>query len=162
MIYSYDQLKNKIKVGDEVRAVKDKTNPCGELNNDGSNFQKITGVSDDGFDINGCYHFFDDKHYYLEIIEQPKTFDNLEVGDILINKYGDQTVVLGICGRVHFLSVKNNPEECDANIMYTATELKNIGYTIKQSTPVETIELMGQNYNKSDIENALKDVKPLS
>ena len=45
-IYSYAELKGRIKVGDEVRAVPGKENPCSELENDGSNIEKITRVTE--------------------------------------------------------------------------------------------------------------------
>lgn len=66
-IYSYADLKGKIQVGDIVRAVPGKLNPCAELLNDGSNQKPITSVSNDGLRIDNCYHSFEDR-FFLEML----------------------------------------------------------------------------------------------
>jgi len=69
---TYKELKNVIKVGDEVRAIEGKGNPCVKLKDDGSNTQKITRVNEDGFSINRCYHSYT-ADGYLEIV--PRTLE---------------------------------------------------------------------------------------
>ncbi len=81
MIKKYSELKGVIKVGDEVRAVAGKFNPCEQLKNDGSNIRKITAIDDDGFKINGCWHPFDRKE---------KT--NLAYEKFMLQKYGPKVV----------------------------------------------------------------------
>lgn len=98
-----------------------------------------------------------------KIGEAPKTFGMLETGDVLIDEDGDERMVLGVCGSICFLSEYNTFDIYQQTV--TIKELKKLGYTIKQptqETKVETIDLMGKTYAKSDIENALKDVKPLN
>lgn len=70
--YEYSQLKGVIKVGNTVRAVKGKRNPCNELKNDGSNTGKITEVHDEHFATNGCTHGYNE-NWYLEIVKSNKT-----------------------------------------------------------------------------------------
>jgi len=66
---TYKELKDVIKVGDEVRAIKGKDNPCAQLKNDGSDTQRITQVNGYGFRINGCYHSYTE-YGYLEIVSK--------------------------------------------------------------------------------------------
>lgn len=106
MIYSYNQLRNVIKVGDKVRAVEGKYNPCAELENDGSNEREITFVDHESFLIDGCYHSFVDNEEdcFLEIIEtnQPTmnkereeiTWDTLKTGDLIQSKHGETHKIL--------------------------------------------------------------------
>jgi hypothetical protein len=59
-----------------------------------------------------------------------KTLDNLKVGDILVDKYGEKRAVLDLSqnGQIVFLSFSSNHEKYgDA---YTVAELKKYDYTI--------------------------------
>lgn len=134
-IYSYAELKGKIKVGDKVRAVVGKTNACwNKLLNDGSNTEKITHVDSRGFSINGCYHGYH-SYYFLELLTEEKTLDTVDVGDVVVDKRGEERTVLDTSknGRVLFLSILNYPTYYSTG--YTRQELKDKGYTVKQSTP---------------------------
>ena len=115
MEYSYAELKGKIKVGDMVRAISGKNNPCSELRNDGSNTQKITEVNDGYFSINGCLHRYH-QGVYLEIL--PKTMENVAFGDIIVSKGGDKRKVLGRCDDVVFLSSSSDYGEADTCIYH--------------------------------------------
>lgn len=148
MIYSYSQLKGKIKVGDKVRAVEGKYNPCAELENDGSNEREITFVDHESFLIDGCYHSFVDNEEdcFLEIIEtnQPTmtnereeiTWDTLKEGDYVEETYGERRKVLGRVNSVIFLSRNSihspNHWETTYHSGYHIEELKHANYTIVQ------------------------------
>ena len=60
-----------------------------------------------------------------------KTLDNLEVGDVLVDKDGYEKMILGICGRVYFLSIARDFEEANTYPM-TIQEIKKF-YTLKGS-----------------------------
>ena len=88
MIFSYADLKGKIKVGDRVRAVKGKFNPCNELEDDGSDEMIITFVSDNYFETESCIHSFDGDDVFLDRIDYKKTLEDAEAGDVLVDKDG--------------------------------------------------------------------------
>ena len=58
-----------------------------------------------------------------------KSFDNPEVGDIYSNESGKRTV-LGVAGRVIFLSGNNNKDAY--NLAYTKKELIEYGYKVEE------------------------------
>lgn len=87
--YSYAELKGRIKVGDRVRAAKDKTNVCGQLENDGSNEYTITGAEERKFYINDCWHRYPSDSYLQLWIDQ-KTWQDLEHGDLIDCSWGIQ------------------------------------------------------------------------
>jgi len=99
MIYSYAELKGKIKVGDKVSAVKGKYNQCSELNSDGSNVAIVTLVNEDCFAINYCVHIYH-KDAFLNLNPQndmqEKTWDNLANGDMLVQEGDEPRKVLSI------------------------------------------------------------------
>ena len=73
----------------------------------------------------------------LELVE--KSWDTLEVGDEIKDDNGYSRWVLGLCGRVIFVSDLNNK---DANAgSYTKEELIRYGYTIVQPKEEETPEI---------------------
>jgi hypothetical protein len=160
MIYSYEELKNVIKVGDEVRAVPGKYNPCAELNNDGSNTQKITKVDDEGFRINGCWHaYYSDR--FLELlpseIAREITWDNLEKGDVLEFLGGKYTVLARLEDLV-FLSSEHRTPGTSPDI-YTIHELQNFGHPIVQPEKEEKAEEMTLQEIEKVIGHKVKIVK---
>ena len=132
MIYEYSELKGIIKVGDKVRAVPGKANECALLENDGSNTQLITHVDGRYFYIDGCNHPYCDNSY-LEIVEPPRSLENLKIGDILVAHYGEKTV-LGVCGRVFFLSFTDEPKRHGDT--FTLEDMIAKGWTLKTEEPV--------------------------
>lgn len=58
-----------------------------------------------------------------------KTWENLEVGDILIDEVDREVSVLAIVGRIIFISEPDNFDE--SNCYYTSKELVEMGYKIK-------------------------------
>ncbi len=94
-----------------------------------------------------------------------KTMDNLEVGDVLLfaaDEDGDaaeERTVLGICGKVVFVSDDENPDEMGdgaENIM-TIAELKTGSWSIK--TLEEKIEVEGEKFTKKEIHEMIADYK---
>lgn len=98
----------------------------------------------------------------LELTPIIKDMSNLEVGDIVVNTDGGERMVLGICGRVHFMSYKDDFNEVAFSV--TKEYLIEDGYTLKQPTPetkVETITIGDHKYHKLEVEEALKNIKAL-
>lgn len=131
-IYTYPQLKGKIKVGDTVSAVMDKGNPCDNLADDGSNKQKITEVSETGFKINGCPHTYEYANFSLFIHDdEPKTLDMVDVGDVVVLGKEERMVLdKSPNGTVLFLSATDVFEH--SGDIFTRQELFDNGYTVKQ------------------------------
>ena len=87
-VYKYSQLKGVLKVGDTVRAVKGKRNPCYKLKNDGSNTRQITVTGDDCFSIDGCIHAYI-KDWYLEIVNNKQKIIMTKL-NIMMKKFLDK------------------------------------------------------------------------
>lgn len=66
-VYSYKELKGKIKVGDRVRAAEGKDNGCSLL--ECRKESRISEVEDDRFSINGCSHPYM-AYWYLELLAE--------------------------------------------------------------------------------------------
>lgn len=139
-IYSYAELKGKIKVGDRVRAVKGKENWCTCLRSSKPTGKlawpicEVTRVENYGFYINGCAH-----NYYsgsfLELLTEEKTLDTVDVGDVVVDSSGEEFTILdkSLNGTVLFVSWSNDATRYHDG--FTRQELKEFGYTVKQSTP---------------------------
>lgn len=139
-IYSYAELKGKIKVGDRVRAVVGKENGCGELGDRGSVglsngiVGKITQVDDYSFSINNCGHGYH-SGASLELLTEEKTLDTVDVGDVVVAGDGDEHTVIDTSknGVLLFLSSTSYPLKYSH--VNTRQAFKDAGYTVKQSTP---------------------------
>ncbi len=131
MILSYKELEGKIKVGDKVRAVPGKNNPCGELQDDGSNEATITDVTENGFYIDDWYYgFFGD--WFLDLIPSEITWDTLKVGDkLLADRH--KFKVLAVLGTLVGVSTTFD-HDCFGH-WNTKQSLQTAGYTIVQPTP---------------------------
>lgn len=66
----------------------------------------------------------------------PRTLDDIEEGDVVVDKYGDERKVLGACGEVYFLSRWDNFKKAIGDCC-TLEEIKQAGYTPKQDEPEE-------------------------
>ena len=139
-IYSYAELKGKIKVGDRVRSVVGKDNGCGKLGDvESTDVQnekicEITAVSDNYFWINDCSHgYYTD--FFLELLTEEKTLDTVDVGDVVVDGDGRERTILDTSknGTVLFLSSAASGDW--SGVMATRQELKLFDYTVKQSTP---------------------------
>jgi hypothetical protein len=68
-----------------------------------------------------------------------KTWDTLEVGDEIVDKGGSIRTVLGICGRVIFVSYPNDKDSCLSG-GYTKKGLIARGFTIVSPKVEEEVE----------------------
>lgn len=75
--------------------------------------------------------FFDGKESVKNLQFHPRTIDDLEEGDVVVDTDGCEQKVLGICGNVYFLSEENEFTKVD-EYYYTTQELEDNGYTLKQ------------------------------
>ena len=78
---------------------------------------------------------------WVELYNPTITWDNLKWKDVVLDKDGDEQMVLGVLNDVVFISWYNEFNEADD--WYHKQELKDTGYTIKQATPTppEKLEL---------------------
>jgi hypothetical protein len=160
MIYKYSELKGKIKVGDIVRAVPGKDNYCGELNDDGSNTAKITAVTNVNFFINDCDHSFKGSGY-LEIVNEEKTLETLEVGDTVIydscwkkdilavlHRNGEKTVY--VMSEVYKDENDTRRKKIDATWTAYELELRDFSYPQPQEEMEEvTMEQVCEKFGKN-------------
>lgn len=138
-IYSYAELKGKIKVGDRVRAVVGRENGCAEFGemlaiaNTNSKVCKITDIGADRFRINGCGHGYHED-VFLELLTEEKTLDTVDVGDVVVDGDGRERTILDTSknGTVLFLSSAASGDW--SGVMATRQELKLFDYTVKQPT----------------------------
>lgn len=85
----------------------------------------------------------------------PKTLENIEFGDVVVDKDGYERKVLGRLNSLVFLSDVND-FDC-ADVTYTVEELKKRGFTLKQEPEdkEEVINIEGKDYTVSEIKRAL-------
>lgn len=145
MIYSYAELKGKIKVGDTVRAVAGKPNSCGKLNDGGSNTAEITKVTDDLFYINDCFHFYYESSF-LEILVEPAdepserivTWENLQKGDEILDGNGKSRTILARIEDLVSLSCYGSDHHYN---WCSIQQLRDNGYKIKTDKPKRKVTL---------------------
>jgi len=152
-------MKNIFKIGDKVKVKENFWEIEGDvyLNN---NMKKLAGrvlevqsISSSG----NVYTKQDDSNNqttwnwhkdWLELYNPTITWETLKWKDVVVDKYGDEQMVMGVLNDLVFVSYIGNFEK-HANL-YHKKELQNLGYTIKQPTPVEepkeTIEVDGRTY----------------
>lgn len=80
--------------------------------------------------FNGRIDYHDIKN--LELL--PKTIDDIDKGDTLVDEFGDEIKVLGKCGLVYFLSEDNDFDSYDCGC--TLDQIKNWGYKLKEDEEV--------------------------
>jgi hypothetical protein len=149
MIYSYAELKGRIKVGDKVRAVPGNKHGCVELSK--GMIREITEVTDDHFCINDCWHEYDDDCYLDLLTDEPRTLDNLQEGDQVKNDIGVKTVLFVLKPGLYVMSFSDQPNKVDT--IFTTKSLEYSGYTLVQPAPPQepltlTLkEISEQHYN---------------
>lgn len=97
----------------------------------------------------------------IELALEP-SWDNLQVGMEIENEYGVTAEILevGASGKTLLPSLNNNRTYADR--WFTATELQKFGWKIKGSSPApEVIEISGKKYDKTQVEERIKELKPL-
>lgn len=86
----------------------------------------------------GLYNDFTNSSSVTNLRLAEKTWDTLEVGDEIEDKYGDTQTVLGVCGRVMFISYHDNKDEYSSG--YTKEQLIKYGYTIVSPKVEEEVD----------------------
>lgn len=84
-----------------------------------------------GWTINRAEYYKDGDNSITNLQLFPRTIDDLEEGDVVVDTDGCEQKVLGICGNVYFLSEENEFTKVD-EYYYTTQELEDNGYTLKQ------------------------------
>lgn len=96
----------------------------------------ISLIEDDG---SWCPYFegveFNHHMHWHDLAPYIRDLAHLQEGDVLMDKYNDERMVLGICGKVIFISSTGFDNYGSG---WTAAELKNNGYTLKDATPATT------------------------
>lgn len=114
-------------------------------------------------------HDFNQHSNINEVIENlqflPRTIDDIQEGDVVLDKFKKEITVLGICGKLICFSARDYPLR--AGSCYTVEEMKEYGYTLKQDIEEEekkvgltiTKEMMGNTlYINPDITLSPQDV----
>jgi hypothetical protein len=154
---------NKFKVGNKVKV---RSDLIAETVYDGVYVNKrmikycdkiltIEGVKKD------CYVVEDNDWDWNDEMLEPagKTLYNLEKGDIvLFEKNGEKCKVLAVIDNCCLLSYPDN--FTSANSWYTVDDLKYYECTVQQ-LEIETVEINGKEYDKNEVEKAIKDLEPI-
>lgn len=89
-----------------------------------------------------------------------KTLEDIEVGDILIDNVEDERFVMGVAGKMVWLSANEEEAECDGETsLYTMLELKENGYKVKgQESEIMEISMdeVAKKFGKSTSEIRIK------
>lgn len=117
----------------------------------------VTGICGDG----NAYML---NHYDIgwtdEMLEPAeKTLYNLEKGDIVsFDNNGEKRKVLAVIDSCYLLSYPT--DFTSASSWYTVDDLKYYECIVQQSK-IETIKINGKEYNKNEVEKAIKDLEPI-
>ncbi len=136
------------KVNDKVTVKAGCKHECSVLENEVFDYLIIDKVHNNNYyaytayhggeKINNYYNYYTDDH--LELYIAPAiTWDTLKWKDVVVDRDGDEQMVLGLLNDMLFLSDYNDFKSYDD--WYHKQELQNEGYTIKQATPVDKLEL---------------------
>jgi len=88
-----------------------------------------------------------------------KTLYNLEKGDIVsFDNNGEKRKVLVVIDSCYLLSYPNS--FTSASSWYTVDDLKYYECTVQQPE-IGTIEINGKEYNRAEVEKAIKDLEPI-
>jgi hypothetical protein len=146
MIYTYEQLKGKIRVGDKVGKVD------GEHSEHlfDSPIEMVTQSDDDGFWIADCYHAYDEDSR-IDLISAEKTWATLAKGDVIQDSFGAKSIILARLEDVFFIS-NDATASAVRGAPYLAQELEKKGYaivqpvdeTVKEMTLADVEKLVGQ------------------
>lgn len=124
-IYTYPDLKGRIKVGNTVIHKGKK--------------KKVTEVADEYFWLDDKeIHMFNLPTVSLDLLEE-KTLDTVDVGDVVVSELGDEYRILDtskngtvlFCTIVYKEAEPANPDCVDRTV--SRRYLESIGYTVKQS-----------------------------
>ena len=95
---------------------------------------------------------------------EPTNEKPVKVGDILLDDYGGEAMVLEVLENTFLKSYFGKKDRISG--WYTFSEMKGEGWKVKdqegeQQQEQETIEIGGRKYLKDDVENALKGIKEI-
>lgn len=160
----YSKFKHGQRVTCEIEGMEIKNGKI-SISHDGEVFicqDKYKGLhTDEKFGYKYSYSFLDYKDEYNEELNNitnikflPRTLDDLEEGDVVVDECGDEQKVLGICGNVYFLSEENDFNKVD-EYYYTTQELEDNGYTLKQDIEEEEEKVVEFTVTKEMMGNTL-------
>jgi hypothetical protein len=89
-----------------------------------------------------------------------KTWDNLEQGDLLCKAVADQWKVQGWVGKILFTTQESTDYVIGAKIEHYKEQGFHILEEVLRPEP-ETIELDGNTYDKEEVMEAIKELKPV-
>lgn len=133
----------KYKIGDKLKVKKGCEHMCISYGNSSGEYIIITEVSDDNYyydvyrcgkKVRDCFNCLTDE--YLEPFE--KTWDSLEIGDVIIDNYSNEAKVLAVLGDVFYMIMFDNFN--NVGDWHTKKQAKVFGWKIKQPEP-EIIEV---------------------
>jgi hypothetical protein len=155
-VVSFAELQGKVKVGWIVKEVQGKNS---DHSFSGSGTQKVTQVDDNHFWINNCSHTYVGSSW-LEVVKGWKpSWDNLSVGNILIDDDGDERVVLGTVGEIVFTDIGDG----NKNIATDNIEHSTVGYMKAQGWKIKNMEDTAKEVTMDEIAKAMninvKDLK---
>lgn len=135
----------KFKIGQKVKVIDSTYTLSESARKMVGNIDKILCVDDiDNTYQLGCGCWFNELD--LEAVSEEKTWETLQVNDVLIDRNGNERGVLGVCGRVIFLSYSINKD--DFHISQIKEHLRSVGWKIKQNTPTEEVEMTVEEATK--------------
>ena len=144
----------KLKVGDKVTIRKDlvvdkKYKKCRFAEKMVTYKGKQAIITSTNDAVHGYHLDIDDFWWWTDEMFEP-TIDNLKVGDVLLDEDEEERMVLGICGRVYFLSIENDFEVCNYG-GFTLEEIKK-DFTLKSSKTTLTKQQIANKFGV-DIKN---------
>lgn len=136
-IYTCAELKGRIKVGHKVKQVEGGYGSCYTLENGKTG--TITKVNEAGFWIDDCAHAYSEL-FSLELLDEEKTLDMVDVGDVVFNAMGKAYVILDTSknGTILFLA---RAESGMLDFTATRSYLEKACFTVKQPKPVRKMTL---------------------
>jgi hypothetical protein len=155
----------RFKAGDKVRIRGDITG-CEDTCRDGVYInEKMAKIAGSIFTIDEVTRYYysvaeNDWGWNDEMLEPAeKTLDCLCAGDDISKGFGVRRVLAVVDG-CYLLS--NIDKYTVANNWYTAAELKKMGYQVlSPGHSITLIEINGKEYDKSEVEEAIKDLEPI-
>lgn len=150
-------MEKKFKVGDKVQ-VKE----TGEID-----IIHSIGGGGVGFNSHGVYRYIlskrnDCRYSDDELESSTRTLDDLEVGDVVVYKYGNEASVIDFSKNNKAVYLKGiGMGWAERYWWISIEELKELGYTLKQDPIEETVEVLNKRYKKSDLEKRLKELKEI-
>lgn len=148
--------KNILKVGMKVKEVRGGTKSMCSLLRDNKE-AIVTNLNENIVWFNGCGHQWSED---IELALEP-SWDNLQVGMEIENDGMELTILeVGASGKTFLGSTIENEEM--AGDWWHIDEAIKAGWKIKDSSPApEVIEISGKKYDKAQVEERIKELKPL-